>query len=253
MSKMIDMTGWDMKEHGIPDSKIIVIKRDQNTADGKAKWLCQCECGKQFVATGKNIRNGNTKSCGCLQRYKASQTHGYDLKGQTFGLLKVLSENVDIKYQNRKKQKYWNCQCECGTITVVSTDNLIRKNTQSCGCLKSKGELKIVQLLTENNITFEKEKIFDNFIYEDTKHFPRFDFFIENKYLIEYDGIQHFLQVGEGTGYMTDDKIKKIQDHDSFKNQWCKEHNIPLIRIPYTRLDNLSITDLRLETSEFIV
>lgn len=249
MSKMIDMTGWDMKEHGVPDSKIIVIKRDQNTVDGKTKWLCQCECGKQFVAIGKNIRNGNTKSCGCQQRYKASQTHGYDLKGQTFGLLKVLSENVDIKYQNKKKQKYWNCQCDCGTITVVSTDNLISKNTQSCGCLKSKGELKIAQLLTENNITFEKEKVFDDFVYEDTKFSPRFDFFVEDKYLIEYDGIQHF----KINGWNTPDRFLYNQQRDFIKNKWCKEHNIPLIRIPYTQLDNLNITDLRLETSEFIV
>jgi hypothetical protein len=35
------------------------------------------------------------------------------------------------------------------------------------------------------------------------------------------------------------------------KNQWCKENNIPLIRIPYTHLKDLSIEDLILETSKF--
>jgi len=37
------------------------------------------------------------------------------------------------------------------------------------------------------------------------------------------------------------------------KNQWCKENNIPLIRIPYTHLKDLCIEDLLLETSNYVV
>jgi len=37
------------------------------------------------------------------------------------------------------------------------------------------------------------------------------------------------------------------------KNQWCKNNNIPLIRIPYTHLQNLCLEDLQLETSKFII
>lgn len=43
------------------------------------------------------------------------------------------------------------------------------------------------------------------------------------------------------------------QEHDKLKNQWCKENNIPLIRIPYTRYNDLCIEDLLLETSNFII
>lgn len=60
-----DMTGWIMKDHGIPDSKITVLKLD----DDKPKyinWICQCECGKIFSTRGTAIRSGKTKSCGCL-------------------------------------------------------------------------------------------------------------------------------------------------------------------------------------------
>ena len=35
------------------------------------------------------------------------------------------------------------------------------------------------------------------------------------------------------------------------KNHWCKDNNIPIIRIPYTHLDNLELSDLLLETSPF--
>ena len=31
-------------------------------------WLCRCRCGTQFVAYGRNLVSGNTKSCGCLRR-----------------------------------------------------------------------------------------------------------------------------------------------------------------------------------------
>jgi len=37
------------------------------------------------------------------------------------------------------------------------------------------------------------------------------------------------------------------------KNQWCKENNIPLIRIPYTHLKDLQIKDLMLETTKFLI
>lgn len=28
-------------------------------------WNCKCECGNMCVVSGKNLRNGNTNSCGC--------------------------------------------------------------------------------------------------------------------------------------------------------------------------------------------
>lgn len=69
MGQFIDMTGWVMKEHGVPDSRITVIKRSkENNKEGRAMWVCECACGTSppFISLGKNIRNGNTKSCGCL-------------------------------------------------------------------------------------------------------------------------------------------------------------------------------------------
>jgi hypothetical protein len=36
-----------------------------STIDKRARWLCHCECGNQKVVTGKLLRIGSTKSCGC--------------------------------------------------------------------------------------------------------------------------------------------------------------------------------------------
>ena len=46
--------------------------------------------------------------------------------------------------------------------------------------------------------------------------------------------------------------LQEIQYRDQIKNQWCIDNNIPIIRIPYTHLSNITIKDLVLETSDFI-
>ena len=120
---------------------------------------------------------------------------------------------------------------------------------KSCGCLKASiGEQKIEELLTKNDILFVKEKTFDSCLLTDSIYsHARFDFYIENKYLIEFDGVQHFRDGCFGHN------LKERQEKDAIKNQWCRDNNIPLIRIPYTHLDELTIEDLVLETSQFII
>jgi len=56
----------------------------------------------------------------------------------------------------------------------------------------SHGERKIGQLLKENNISFVREKTFESCRFTDTHALARFDFYVDNKYLIEFDGAQHF-------------------------------------------------------------
>ena len=45
--------------------------------------------------------------------------------------------------------------------------------------------------------------------------------------------------------------FKKTQEHDQYKNNWCKENNITLIRIPYTHYEDIILKDL-LNNSDFI-
>jgi hypothetical protein len=50
----------------------------------KAQWLCQCECGNERIVTAGNLRNGQTRSCGCFQREqtkKANKHHGDSQSG----------------------------------------------------------------------------------------------------------------------------------------------------------------------------
>lgn len=80
MNQLIDMTGWIMSEHGVPDSKLTVVERAENhiTPNGcvKTQWVCECCCEEhnKVIATAENIRHGVVKSCGCLKLEQSIET-----------------------------------------------------------------------------------------------------------------------------------------------------------------------------------
>ena len=239
--------------------KLIVLERAENDKFGKTRWLCQCDCGNQKIINGSSLLRGLTVSCGCnklekLKKYNEKQV--VDETGHIYGLLTVINRNYD---ESKDGRAMWNCQCECGNKCVVSGKNLRSGAVSSCGCLiSSKGELTIEKLLKNNNINFSREYLVDvrkEKIYQ--HHKARFDFaiFQQNQlsYFIEYDGEQHFTYKNYNNTWNTKEALQKTQGGDQIKNQWCKENNIPLIRIPYWHLQDLCIEDLLLETSDFIV
>lgn len=211
---------------------------------GNIKWMCLCDCGTYKEISAYALLSEKIKSCGCLCKECQGNivpAQAEDLTGQTFGKLTVIK-----RCDNKNGLVRWVCQCQCGRYTEVYANNLKRGNSQTCGfCLeKSHGNIKIEKILSNANIEFEREQRFDTC--RDINELP-FDFYVMKAYLIEYDGIQHFEDVG---GYFDLELIKK---HDKIKNEWCKENNIPLIRIPYTIYDELCLEDLLLETSKYII
>ena len=214
--------------------RLTVIKRLPNSSI----WECRCDCGNTINTTTNHLKSGHTQSCGCLQKDRTSEARFINLTGKKFGLLTVLSLNTEL---SNSKVKFYNCKCQCGKNTIVRETCLISGNTQSCGCSRlSHGEIKISAILKEYNIPFEMEKTFKTCINPKTKRLLRFDFYVNNQYLIEFDGIQHFIQSRNW------EPLEDTQYRDNIKNQWCKENNIPLIRIPYTKLNTLTIDDLLL-------
>lgn len=212
-------------------------------------WLCECTCGNTTVVSTAALHAGHTLSCGCLQKKIASQSSLIDMTGQKIGRWKVLSKANSSASGGAAK---WLCECECEKHTrrEIAGTELRRGTSLSCGCLReSHGEYKISQLLTEANLNFESEKKFDTCILPSGIR-ARFDFFVENKYLIEFDGRQHF---SEMHSEFFANSLKEIQERDNYKNGWCKTNNIPLIRIPYSILHKLTIQDLLLETSQYLV
>ena len=46
--------------------RLTVIKKCDYKINKGAVWLCQCDCGKTKEVSGKSLRSGTCKSCGCL-------------------------------------------------------------------------------------------------------------------------------------------------------------------------------------------
>jgi hypothetical protein len=103
----------------------------------------------------------------------------------------------------------------------------------SCG-KKSTGEEKVSEVLNKKNIIYIKQKSFDGCVF---KNKMQFDFFIpEFNTCIEYDGIQHFEPIKYFGGIYS---LEKQKIKDGIKDNFCKNNNIKLIRIPYYEFDNI--------------
>lgn len=125
MSRLIDLTG---KKFG----KLTVIHREDNK-NGKPMWLCQCECGNRKIIAGSHLREGVTKSCGCLYSESA-----LNISGNKFGKL-TAKKPVG---KNKKGQIIWLCKCDCGKMCEIPSSSLVSGNSKSCGCSRRKnGEI----------------------------------------------------------------------------------------------------------------
>lgn len=221
---------------------VVLQPTEERASNGSVKWLCSCDCGNTTVVKTTNLRSGNTQSCGCLakevrvERLKANRK---DLTGLVFEKLTVIEDTGKVDNQRRH---FWLCQCECGNLIEVRDNSLTSGNTKSCGCHYSKGEAIIQNILQENNIKYEKEKTFEDL--KGQKGWAlRYDFYLPDyNRLIEYDGEQHFGFTGNG--WDTEENYQKVQQSDNLKNAYAKEHDIALVRIPYTEKSNITLDSL---------
>jgi hypothetical protein len=46
----------------------LVVEQRVTSSRGNARFICTCDCGNRVVVRGNNLRQGMTRSCGCLRR-----------------------------------------------------------------------------------------------------------------------------------------------------------------------------------------
>lgn len=302
MGKFIDETG---NRYG----NLTVLYRTPAEKGKPAKWHCVCDCGNEKDILGTMLRNGTTKSCGCLQRRRAAESNiartGGSILGQKFGRLLVLEEYL-LPQKNGKNQRFckckcdcgriiettashlksghtqscgcynkekvsentvikeignrygklivieeagrdkngrvlWKCQCDCGNIKIALGKSLRAGLCQSCGCIRSRGEMNVATALTQLGIQYKQEYVFDDLYLH--KGWPlRFDFAILQQdrvvALIECQGEQHYYNID----FFEDETLLL---RDVLKKEYCEKNNIPLIEIPYTDYDKIDTEYIR--------
>lgn len=221
MGTLKDITGQKF-------GRITVLSRAGSDKSKKATWNCRCECGKEKVIRGSDLIAGKIKSCGCIKTEMLMN----DISNKKFGKLTAIKPLGRIG-----RGVSWLCQCECGGKIEVSENHLITGNTQSCGCLVSKGENEIYSFLRTNHLDFIKQCTFPDLLGKN-KCPLRFDFGLldknnQIKKIIEYQGIQHYINIYN----LSDEDWEYSLQRDEMKREYCKKNNITLIEIKYT--DNI--------------
>lgn len=90
--------------------RLTAVKREGKTFDGKATWLFLCDCGGQIVCSGKDVRSGDRKSCGCLQRetvIKRNLKHGFATRVGSHPLYSIWAGMIN-RCCNPNEQSYPN-------------------------------------------------------------------------------------------------------------------------------------------------
>ena len=239
--KLHDKTG---KRFG----KLVALKVFKIDDKHRTWYQCQCDCGKVIEVVTMNLHendDGGTRSCGCSYLESGKRNSGYkDLSGQKFNSLLVIER---VPSPRKDKKAYYKCLCDCGKETIVQGCELKNGHTRTCGCGTglSLGEEKIKQILEEYQIKYLYNKPFFKDLITSGGGYGRYDFILidsnDKPYrIIEFDGAQHYIPT---SFYYKINPLKNLeytQMNDNIKTQYALEHNIPLVRIPYTQLNHIN-------------
>jgi hypothetical protein len=213
----------------------------------------------------KYINSGKKVTIICKKHGEFHQTPGNHLSNH--GCFKCMRENLELG--NRKcldellselREKYENILYDIEIFPEEQVEYDLHKirveytclkhgrrkslvyrmlyNDSTCDrCKASSGEELVFRELKKHKIDIITEKTFDDCINPVTKNRLYFDFYLpEYNKCIEVDGQQHDSPIKFFGG---EDAYKNLKFRDDIKNEYCKNNNIPLLRIKYKDINNI--------------
>ena len=188
--------------------------------------------GEQCVSLMAILNSGAGCPKCAIERVAAKNTLDKDYVKQ---YIDSINGNELLNKEDYKSSKIYNLniRCACGNIFTTSFDCYTRgvQRCYSCSCRESSSERKIRSLLDGCKIEFVRECKFEDC--RDTLPLP-FDFYLPNYNLcIEFDGRHHYEPI------FGEKQHESTVKHDKIKNQYCKDNNITLLRIPYWEGNNI--------------
>lgn len=191
-------------------------------------------CNYEWEAIPYDFKNNGNRCPRCQgkERY-TDEDFKYKVKELTNGEIIPL-ENYTNNYTKIKFK-----HISCGHVFETQPTRIINEFQQcpECYVTFSKGEKRIKDYLIKNEIKYQQEYTFKDCFYI---NLLRFDFsIIKNNRLIaliEYDGKQHF----EPSDFFGGESaFEETKIRDGIKNEYCRNKNIPLLRIPYWEFVNI--------------
>lgn len=120
MPAAIDLTG---QRYG----RLVAVSLVENTSP--RRWLFSCDCGTVKALNPAMVRQGTTKSCGCLRKAATAKKRFINRIGERHGRVVVVECLAD---RSKHGHTQWKCLCDCGNYNVTTTP----AKTKSCGCLQ---------------------------------------------------------------------------------------------------------------------
>lgn len=131
----------------------------------------------------------------------------------------------------------------CGRVSKTQAGKLLNGESSCHYCKASFGERKIIGVLEENKILFEREKAFENCCCK--KPLP-FDFYLPDfNALIEFQGEQHFRPVDfsytptRAASEKTKKIFKDLQERDRIKKEFANQNGFNFIEINYKEINKI--------------
>lgn len=233
------------KNGSIVNNWKLLNKIDENS------WDCECVC----CGERKIIKSKHLTITFCNKRINEANKELEELKNNP--LISKTPKNIKDKTGFKKGQieilgygkkilnhHYWIAKClKCGKIFPIISTSLY-KNVFSCGCIHSKGELKIFNFLKKYNINFITQYKIKECSY--INPLP-FDFLIyyknsESYFLLEFQGQQHEMPFSFSSDKSQETKEKNyeiVKTRDKIKKEYCKNNNIELLEISYRDYDKI--------------
>lgn len=190
------------------------------------------------VKNKKCIKNNSTERVG---RFEPSNPYSLLNIVNYIKLNELPCELLSNEYLNCKSRLKFRC-LECNNVFETSLATFISMGKYRCDrCTHAQSNInwKTEEYLKDNKVEYIREYRINEC--KDIMPLP-FDFAIINKnndlkYLIEVDGEQHYKMTNMGKTDMTEEDMKLAFEkriyHDNIKNEYCKNKNIKLIRLPY--------------------
>ena len=223
---------------------------DFKSMNQKIKLICN-KCGRIFeLKAAHHIRKRN--GCPVCNRIAAGEKSRLDPQ-EFIERCKVIHgdkyDYSETKYVNSKTKIKVRCNACHEYFYIYPSNHLDGVGHSTCkyNPKGSTGERILEETLKENNIKFEKQKIF-----EDCKlgNYLPFDFYLPDYNIcIEYQGRQHYEPVDLWGGEET---LKKQQFRDETKRQYCEKKGIELIEIKYSNYSGMYEYNIKKDIEPYI-
>lgn len=215
------------------------LSKESDYVDAHHKLTFECSKHGIQKRSWNNIKNNINKGYNlCPECGKENSIDSRRLKpDEVEAKISSVNQNILLNKNDYINNRTRNLKVLCGhckkRFFITSMDGYIngKNKCDYCARKQSNGERYIKSLLDKYNINCIYQKRFREC--KDKRTLP-FDFYLPKYNIcIEYDGEQHFEPIrGKKT-------FEYIKSHDIIKNNFCKQSNIHLIRVPYWEFNNI--------------